>query len=82
MLLLSLIIGAGIGWLAYLVATAPEGWEDSDGFHLGPMPPFIADERDGTPIEHVFKLRHEAGHQVSDLFHTEANSEGAQRNHG
>lgn len=24
-----------LGWLWWLFATAPEGWEDEDGFHLG-----------------------------------------------
>lgn len=24
-----------LGWLVWLFWTAPEGWEDEDGFHLG-----------------------------------------------
>jgi hypothetical protein len=65
--LLALAVGftAGMIWLAYLVATAPEGWEDSDGFHTGPMPPELPDAgRDGVD----FKTAYQAidGHSDSD----------------
>jgi hypothetical protein len=32
---LSLIALAGVCWLAWLVRTAPVGWQDSSGWHLG-----------------------------------------------
>lgn len=31
--LAAIAIIMGLGWLYYLVATAPLGWEDEDGFH-------------------------------------------------
>lgn len=35
---LALIILAALAFVAFLFARAPEGWEDSSGFHLGPTP--------------------------------------------
>lgn len=37
MIALAILIGvvAVLGWLAWLFITAPEGFEDEDGFHLG-----------------------------------------------
>lgn len=32
---LASIYVAGAAWLAYLMATAPEGYEDATGFHYG-----------------------------------------------
>lgn len=29
------IIAAGCAWFAYLIHSAPLGWEDEDGFHFG-----------------------------------------------
>ncbi len=35
--------------MAYLVLTAPEGWEDETGLHLGnPVPPVARDEPPGN----------------------------------
>ncbi len=50
----------GMVWLAWLVATAPEGRQSERGFEYGP--PFIADERDGTD----FKSLHDAGRERAD----------------
>lgn len=42
MLILSLIAAAGFLFLAWAFATAPEGWEDREGFHWGT--PDVADQ--------------------------------------
>lgn len=44
---------AGIFWLARLIADAPDCYENATGFHFGPMPPFIADERDGVDFKTI-----------------------------
>ena len=60
LLVLAVLFSAGMAWLGWLVATAPEGFQDADGFHFGP--PFIADERDGTDFQAI----HDAGHRRPD----------------
>lgn len=49
---LALIYGLGLGAMLHACLTAPEGWEDADGFHLGrPAEPFddAAHERADAP---------------------------------
>lgn len=36
---LLLFIAASMVFMAWLVWSAPEGWEDEEGFHLGPEDP-------------------------------------------
>lgn len=35
MILIALGVGAAFGWLAWEFVSAPEGFEDERGFHLG-----------------------------------------------
>lgn len=37
-LILGAVVACSLAALAWLVATAPEGFEDETGFHLGPEP--------------------------------------------
>lgn len=56
-----------LAWTAWLFATAPEGFEDSTGWHAGKPGPY----------------RHDAGtSRPMDLtFHSTADSPGGQQNH-
>jgi hypothetical protein len=38
MLVLALVFGALFAWLISEIVTAPEGWEDVSGFHVGKPP--------------------------------------------
>lgn len=43
---IGVVLGA-LGLMAWAYATAPEGYEDSDGFHLGPDQRGLDDITDG-----------------------------------
>jgi hypothetical protein len=48
-------------WALYEALVAPEGWEDADGFHTGPMPPQIAD---GEGVD--FKRAYQPGNRLAN----------------
>jgi hypothetical protein len=81
---LAAVFLAAAFWMAWLVATAPAGWEDRDGFHVIPELPDAG--RDGTDLKTIY----DAGRQFPDgagfvapvrSFHDLRNSPEAQRDH-
>lgn len=58
---------------------APDGYQDETGFHL--IPPTLSDN-EGTPLEQVFRIRHDAGADLTEPFHARPHNEGSQHNHG
>lgn len=60
-----------------LIVTAPEGYEDADGFHLGPEP--SVSRKPGTPPN---KCARSTDADLSIRVHANSGSPERQRNHG
>lgn len=84
-LILSAAFGALLAWIVREVLRAPEGHQDSTGFHYGPEPtariPLRADPVPGAEPETGRTIAAHSVGDFSNLLHSSANSPGGEHDH-